>query len=172
MTDRVEPPHESPPAPPGRRTLAGAIGAAAAAALLALLAAQEGKSNIGYFDVAGVATACYGDTADVAVGAHYSDADCAERLERQALAHVAPVLACTPALRGHDNQVVAAGSLAYNIGTAAYCRSGIARRFAAGDWRGACDGFLAWNRAGGRVVRGLVARRRAERALCLTGLPA
>lgn len=45
-----------------------------------------------------------------------------------------------------------------------------ARRFNAGNWRGGCDAFLMWNRAGGRVVRGLALRRARERALCLKGL--
>lgn len=44
------------------------------------------------------------------------------------------------------------------------------RRFSAGNWRGGCDAFLMWNKAGGRVVRGLSLRRARERALCLKGL--
>jgi lysozyme len=62
-------------------------------------------------------------------------------------------------------------SAAYNIGAGAFCASTMARRAKAGDLRGACDALLLWNRAGGRVVRGLVNRRHAERRLCLRGLP-
>ena len=32
-----------------------------------------------------------------------------------------------------------------NIGTTAYCRSTVARRFNAGDFVGACNGFLSWS---------------------------
>ncbi|WP_373929255.1 lysozyme [Sphingomonas aerolata] len=62
-------------------------------------------------------------------------------------------------------------SLAYNIGTGGYCGSTVDRRFDAGQWRAACDAFLLWNKAGGRVVNGLDRRRRAERDLCLKDLP-
>ena len=54
-------------------------------------------------------------------------------------------------LAGHDPQIIAASSLTYNIGVAAYNRSTVARRFSAGDWRGACDAFLAFSYAGGRM---------------------
>lgn len=151
-------------------SLVALIGLPAAAMLAAVLTQWEGKENVGYFDIVGVATACVGDTHNVVVGKRYTDAECQERLERQALAHIEPVLACTPSLKGHDNQLVAAGSLAYNIGPYAYCRSTVDRRFDAGNWRGACDAFLMWNKAKGRTIRGLTNRRKFERDLCLRGL--
>jgi lysozyme len=50
----------------------------------------------------------------------------------------------------------------------------MSRRALAGDLRGACDALLMWTKARGNgrlvVVRGLVNRRNAERALCLRGL--
>ena len=66
---------------------------------------------------------------------------------------------------------VASISLAYNVGVSAYCGSSIRRKLDAGDVRGACDAFLMWNKAGGRVLPGLNNRRKAERAVCLKGLP-
>ncbi len=159
-------------APPAGATLAGLIGASAASLLLAGLTTWEGKRNVGYLDIVGVPTACMGDTVNVVVGKVYSDAECQARLDKQALAHTAEVLRCTPGLRGRDNQLIAAGLLAYNIGGPAYCRSTVARQFNAGRWRAGCDAFRLWNRAGGRVVRGLVNRRAFEREICLKGLPA
>lgn len=159
------------PAPAGGKgALALIIGAAAALAVQLLVPQFEGKKNTPYIDVANVPTVCFGDTEHVVMGQRQSDAQCLARLERQLIAHAGPVLACTPGLRGRDGPTVAAVSLAYNIGTGAYCRSTVARRFNAGDWRGGCDAMLAWNRAGGRVVRGLVRRREAERAICLGGI--
>ena len=61
----------------------------------------------------------------------------------------------------------AAVSLAYNIGVAAFCKSTVVKRFNDGDYEGACEAFLMWNKVGGRVVRGLTLRRERERALCL-----
>lgn len=123
-----------------------------------------------YQDIVGVWTICDGDTKNVRAGMVETRAGCQARLERQLVAHAAPVLKCVPGLRGRDNQLVASVSLAYNIGTSGFCRSTAARRFNAGNWRGGCDAFLMWNKAGGKVVRGLVLRRERERALCLKNL--
>jgi lysozyme len=123
-----------------------------------------------YADVVGVWTICDGDTTNVRPGMVETRAGCTARLERQLVAHAEGVLRCVPALRGRDNQLVASVSLAYNIGVSAFCRSTVARRFNAGDWRGGCDAFLMWRFAGGREIRGLVLRRQRERALCLKGL--
>lgn len=91
-------------------------------------------------------------------------------LERRLVDYAGPVLDRNPELKGHDNQIIAAASLAYNIGVPAYNRSTVARRFSDGNWRGACDAFLMWSKAGGRTVKGLLRRRQAERAVCLRGL--
>lgn len=123
-----------------------------------------------YADIVGVWTICDGDTKGVRPGMVETEAGCQARLERQLIAHAAPVLKCVPGLKGRDNQLVASVSLAYNIGPSGFCRSTVARRFNAGDWRGGCDAMMMWNRAGGRVVPGLTKRRERERALCLKGL--
>lgn len=123
-----------------------------------------------YADIVGVLTICDGDTKGVRPGMVETEAGCVQRLERQLVAHAAPILKCVPGLKGRDNQLVASVSLAYNIGTGGFCRSTAARRFNAGNWRGGCDAFLLWDKAGGKKVRGLTLRRQRERALCLKGL--
>lgn len=67
----------------------------------------------------------------------------------------------------HQHEYDAATQLAYNIGESAFCGSTVVRRFNAGDYTGACEAFLMWVKVKGRVVRGLVNRREAERKLCL-----
>lgn len=161
-------PMDYDPAKKGNR-LAVLIGTAAAGTLVATVGAWEGKSNVPYRDVVGVLTWCYGETQG-RPQARYSDAECKAMLEDRLADYAAPVLARNPELRGHDAQLVAASSLAYNIGVANYRRSSVARLFSAGKWRMACDAFLKWNRAGGRVIKGLDNRRRAERAICLRGI--
>jgi lysozyme len=37
-----------------------------------------------------------------------------------------------------------------------------------GDWEGAADAFLLWNKGGGKVLPGLDKRRKDERALFLS----
>lgn len=66
----------------------------------------------------------------------------------------------------HQYEYDAAMSLAYNIGATAFCGSTVVKRFNAGDYAGACAAFEMWNKAGGKVIRGLVNRRARERAQC------
>ena len=56
-------------------------------------------------------------------------------------------------------------SIAFNIGTGGFARSSVLRRHNARDFTGAADAFLLWNKGGGRVLAGLVRRRKAERDL-------
>lgn len=164
------------PPPPRKGTLAALVGTAAAALLMIVVPQFEGTETRAYRDIAGVWTICNGDTANVRPGQVESVQGCQVRLARQLEAHAAPVLACVPQLKapGRDQQRAAAVSLAYNIGTAAFCRSTTAARFRASDWRGGCDAMMAWNKArvNGRLVpvKGLTTRRAAERAICLKGL--
>ena len=46
--------------------------------------------------------------------------------------------------------------------------STLLRKLNAGDYAGAADEFLRWNKAGGKVLNGLTRRREAERALFLS----
>lgn len=154
---------------PGKKSLVALIGATAATILTATVMQWEGRELTAYKDVVGIWTICDGDTANVTPGQVATEAECNARLERQLIAHAEPVLACTPGLKDRPHQLAAAASLAYNIGPTAYCRSTVDRRFDAGDFRGGCDAFLMWNKAGGREIKGLTNRRRAERQICLRG---
>lgn len=171
MPDQPQRPAQIAPLEPagkGGKRLTGTVGAGAAALLIATVALFEGKSNDPYADIVGVMTVCYGETR--VQMRRYSDAECKDMLANGLADFAAPVLRRNPELAGHDAQLAAAVSLAYNIGGANYARSTVAKRFSAGNWRGACDAFLLWNRAGGREVKGLTRRRVAEREICLRGL--
>jgi lysozyme len=61
-----------------------------------------------------------------------------------------------------DNQFSAMVSLAYNIGVGAFARSTVARKHNEGDHQAAAEAFALWNKAGGRVLAGLVRRRKEE----------
>jgi len=54
-------------------------------------------------------------------------------------------------------------SLAYNIGVAGFDHSSALREFLQGDKQAAGDGIEMWNRGGGKILKGLQRRRRAER---------
>ena len=68
----------------------------------------------------------------------------------------------------NQNQFAAMTSLCYNIGQAGFTRSTVCKAFNAGKVAQSADAFRLWNKAGGKVVNGLVRRREAERALFLT----
>ena len=67
-----------------------------------------------------------------------------------------------------QNQFDAMVLLCYNIGESGFARSSVVRNFNAGNLQKAADSFLLWNKAGGKVVRGLVNRRNIERTLFLS----
>ena len=156
------------PQTPGKKRLAAIIGTSAVAGLIAVVGQFEGKSNDPYLDIVKIPTVCFGETR--VEMRHYSDAECNDMLANGLADFAAPVLQRNPELLGHDAQLIAAISLSYNIGPANYRTSTVARRFSAGNWKGACDAFLMWERAGGKVVTGLRIRREKERAICLRGL--
>ena len=67
-----------------------------------------------------------------------------------------------------QNQFDAMVLLCYNIGKSGFARSSVVRNFNLGNIQKAADSFLLWNKAGGRVVQGLVNRREKERSLFLS----
>lgn len=62
-----------------------------------------------------------------------------------------------------DGQAAALASLIFNIGAQAWACSTIRGLVMAGDMGGAAAQFARWNKAGGVVLPGLVARRAEER---------
>lgn len=64
-----------------------------------------------------------------------------------------------------QNQYDALVSLSYNIGSGAFKNSTLLKKLNSGDYKGAAEQFLVWNKAGGKKVQGLVNRREAERNL-------
>ncbi|WP_260928231.1 lysozyme [Novosphingobium sp. 9] len=81
-------------------------------------------------------------------------------------AHVAEFVAGVDRLIGTapttQNQFDAMVSLAYNIGLTGFGQSTVLRKHKASDYAGAAAAFALWNKAGGRVMQGLVNRRAAE----------
>lgn len=133
----------------------------------------EGLELVAYRDLVGVLTVCYGETKGVRAGDRYTRAECDAMLARELLAYRRGLHpAIDPGARAAHLaplRDVAFVSLAYNVGVSAASGSTAVRRLNAGDIAGACEALTWWNKAGGRVIRGLVNRRTDERALCLAG---
>ena len=155
-----------------KSTKGGIIGATAAAVIAAavtIVQPWEGRELRAYYDIVGVLTICDGDTHNVRPGQVATPAECDARLYAHLKTFKAKLDTCltypTSAKTG-----AAFLSWTYNVGAGAACSSTLVRKANAGDLRGACDELLKWNRAGGRVIKGLTNRREAERKLCLEGL--
>lgn len=150
---------------PGRKSaIAGS--AAALAAATALIGHFEGMRLQAYRDAVGVATICYGETLGVSMGDTATKAECDEQLGERIAWFEGQLDACLT----RDVPVgmkIALVSWTYNVGARNACRSTLVHKANAGDLLGACDELPRWNRAGGRVLRGLTNRRLTERQMCI-----
>ena len=146
--------------------------AIAAAVLLAvpMTAAFEGLRTKPYHDPGdGRLTVCFGETEREM--RRYTADECRVLLSARQQADYAPaVLKCVPAIATRKEIFAAAIDASYNAGTAAFCRSPMARAFNAGKWAEGCAAFPRWYiTAKGKALPGLVRRRNAEAALCRRG---
>lgn len=133
----------------------------------------EGFRAKAYRDPVGIWTIGYGTTAAAGVGIEpqagmtITEAEAEEYLHA-ALDKFAAQIAPSITAPINDNQFGAFVSLAYNIGPGAFKKSSALRLFNEGQVKKAADAILLWNKAGGKVLKGLTRRREAERALFLT----
>jgi len=58
-------------------------------------------------------------------------------------------------------------SLSYNIGSGAFCKSTLVKKLNTGDYIGACNEILKWDRFKGKPLAGLTKRRQEEHKKCL-----
>ena len=136
---------------------------------LALCRQFEGFYPYPYLCSAGVPTIGYGTT-------YYEDGtrvtlndppitrERAETLLARQLVgiYMAGVLKTSPILAAYPETLGALASFAYNLGVPRYRASTLRKRIETQDWSGAVVEIRKWNKAAGRVLRGLVRRREAE----------
>jgi lysozyme len=67
-----------------------------------------------------------------------------------------------------QNSFDALCSFVYNVGQGAFVGSTMLKKINAHDYAGAADQFQFWNKSGGRVMPGLIARRADEAKLFLS----
>ena len=95
----------------------------------------------------------------------WTQAQCDDRLAQDLVryaADVARTLGDAPTTQAQFDALV---SFHYNTG--AIARATLTQKHNAGDFQGAAREFARWNRAGGRVLKGLIRRRAAEAELYL-----
>lgn len=126
---------------------------------------------IAYRCPAGVWTLGWGCTKGIRPGMTWTRQQATEALRRELAECEAAVtrLATVPINQNHFDALV---SFAYNCGIGALSKSTVLRKLNRGDYDGAADALMMWDRAtvnGKRVpLRGLTRRRAAEKALFLT----
>jgi lysozyme len=135
---------------------------------LEAIARFEGLRLSAYRDAAGVPTIGYGHTGGVQMGQTITRARALALLRQDAQTAVEGVRQAVhrDISQGQFDALV---SFAFNVGVGAMRGSTLVRKLNAGDRTGAAAEFLKWTRAGGRVLPGLVARRKIEQAMFLHG---
>jgi lysozyme len=109
----------------------------------------------------------YGQTGEgICKGVRWTQAQADEALRRE-LEKVGARIDVVVIVPLEPHEMAALASLVYNIGIGNFRQSTLLRLLNNGDRKGAAEQFLRWNKAAGRVMRGLTKRRAAERALFL-----
>jgi len=138
---------------------------------LALIERFEGLELEAYQDVAGIWTIGYGHTDDVCSGMTITTEQAQQFLQADLGTAEDAVGQATADAPTNANQFSAMVSLCYNIGSRNFRSSTVLREHLLGDYQAAADAFPLWNKAtiNGvlETVRGLTARRTAERELYL-----
>lgn len=144
-----------------------------------LIKPWEGVHTTAYKDIVGVWTICWGETKGVKPGMKKTLAECDAMLtSRVTNDYYLPLVTSVPNFAKAPVSLQASmTSLAYNVGTGGARGSSAAKHLAAGRYAQACEAATAWNKAGGKVVRGLVNRREmgdaqrlGEAELCMSGV--
>jgi lysozyme len=75
-----------------------------------------------------------------------------------------------PAALGNQGIFDALVSFSFNVGLGNLQRSGLRMKTNRGDFQDAAEEFMKWTKAAGKVLPGLVKRRKDERAMYLSGV--
>ncbi|MBD9390115.1 lysozyme [Agrobacterium sp. AGB01] len=151
-----------------------------------LIKPWEGIHLVAYLDIVGVPTICYGETKGVFLGMRKTLAECEAMLLKRVIEdyYLPLVDRGLNFLKAPDSVQASMISGAYNFGVGSNSprrgQLGSTAMFIhipKGEYREACEAQTAWNKAGGRVVNGLVKRREmgdaqrlGEAELCVSGL--
>ncbi|ENO3038042.1 lysozyme [Enterobacter ludwigii] len=139
---------------------------------IALIKQFEGCKLTAYQDSVGVWTIGYGwtqpvDGKPIRAGMTIKQ-ETAERLLKTGLVGYESDVSRLVKVGLTQGQFDALVSFTYNLGARSLSTSTLLRKLNVGDYAGAADEFLRWNKAGGKVLNGLTRRREAERALFLS----
>lgn len=129
-----------------------------------LIAKWEGFEPEAYRDVVGIWTIGFGHTKDVKEGDKISYYDAISLLKKE-VSYFARGVELNVKVPVTQNMFDALTSFTYNLGIGNLKRSTLLRKLNREDYEGAAREFKRWNRAGGKVYRGLTSRRLEEEEL-------
>lgn len=132
-----------------------------------LIAKFESCRLEAYLDPVGIPTIGYGSTKNVWLGQVITQEQALVRL-MQDLAEAANAVLRLIRAPINDNQYSSLISFCYNVGSGALQRSTMRMKINNRHYELAANEFLLWCRARGKVLPGLVVRRKAEKELFLT----
>jgi len=134
----------------------------------ALVKRFEGLKLEAYRCPAGVLTIGYGSTGPhVKTGMVITPGEADRLLDQDLRRFEVGVEAMLGNVPTSEDEFSAMVSLAFNIGLGRFATSTLLKRHKLGNKIGAANAFLMWNKAGGQVLKGLMRRREAEKALYL-----
>lgn len=126
----------------------------------------EGTKNQAYRDMVGIPTICAGYTIGVKMGDYKTDQECDELLVKE-LTDFNTKMMKSVKVPLPENMEVAYTSLVWNIGLGAWKSSTLLKKLNNQEYEAACEQILRWNKAGGKVVKGLQNRREDEYKVCM-----
>lgn len=98
-------------------------------------------------------------------GTIWTKAQCDERFEQDLIKYARDVSKALGSAIGNTSQAQFDALVSFHYNTGAIANATLTRKHVAGDHAGAAQEFGRWVRAGGRVMNGLVRRRKAEAEL-------
>jgi lysozyme len=150
-------------------TSVGGVVAAAIAFATPFIMQHEGLTLKAKPDVGTTQAICYGHDG-VPKGTTYTVAQCQAILKDDINTVTTAILTVTPSLAKHQNQLAATIDFSYNVGVGAYATGSVARDFKAGNLKAGCAAMLLYDHVNGKVNQSLLARRKADYAVCMRGL--
>lgn len=134
---------------------------------------REGVRNDVYRDSAGFLTVGVGHLVkpgeSYKLGQRISD-DEVNRLLREDVEEFETLVNTVVKIPLSQNQFDALVSLSFNIGPGGFKKSSVLRFLNLGQFEAAANAFLLWNKAGGKVSKGLVNRRAEEKQSFLSAI--
>lgn len=134
---------------------------------ISLIKKHEGLRTSAYKCPAGVWTVGYGHTRNVKAGDVITEKE-AENLLIQDLAAAAADVSRLVKVPLTQGQFDALCSFVFNLGAGSLMKSSLLKYVNAGDFKKAADEFEKWVYSGGRILKGLVNRRKDERQLFIS----